>query len=98
MNMQAIMRQANKMKKDMEKKQEKLKSKEFETKNEFVHLILNGEKNIVKFEILKSDLDSDDFEILEDMIILAFNNCYRDIDTYTESEFGQYNDALGGMF
>ncbi len=98
MNMQNLMAQAQKLKKDIEKKQAEIDNKEFAEQNEFISLKMNGKRNIKEF-IIKKELinDQEDIEVLEEMIAIAFKNILKQIDDEIESKMGMYGSGLGGL-
>ena len=74
MNIQAMMKQAQKMQKDLMNKQAEIEKMEFETKQGFVTVKMNGKKEVVSLKIdLDADFKSDDKDILEDMIKIGKN-------------------------
>ena len=89
MNMQALMKQAQTMQRDMQKAQQEISETEFEYENEMVKVVVFGTKE-VKEVIIKIDIENDDKEILEDMILLAMNNAFNDVDKFTEEIFQDY--------
>lgn len=99
MNMNAIMQQAQKMKKDMEKKQMELYSTEYVGESQLVEVVLMGDKSLksVKFKDM-SDFDMDDIEILQDMIKIAHDDAVKKIDSDMESKMGPYAKQFGGLF
>ena len=95
MNMQALMRQAQNLQKDMLKVQEEIANKEFEGESSIVKIKANGNKEILSVEIDKSaSLESDDLEMLEDMIMVAVNDALGQIDKETEEKLGKYTRGL----
>jgi len=98
MNMNALMQQAQKMQKDMQKKQEEIYKSEYTGSSEFVDVIMMGDKSIKKVNIKNKSLDSDDIEILEDMIAIALNDAISKIDKDIDSKMGMYGKQLGGLF
>ena len=98
MNMSNLMAQAQKMQRDIQKKQEELFAMTFTSSNEFVEVVLKGDKTLEKVIIKKGDLASDDIEVLEDMIKLAFNDAVKKIDDETEKKLGAYSKLANGMF
>ena len=85
MNIQAMMKQAQKLQKDMMNVKEEIDSKEFVGESSLVKVTLKGTKEIVKVEIDKSNaLDAEDLEMLEDMIMVAVNEAMKKIDEETE--------------
>lgn len=99
MNMQNLMAQAQKMQRDITKKKEEIDAMSFEGKSELVQITINGKKEIIAVKIDKSiELDSDDIEVLEDMIKIAMNDALSKVDAETEKQLGSYGGSLGGLF
>ena len=100
MNMQSLMAQAQKMQRDITKKKEEIDKMNFEGKSELVDIVINGKKEIVSISIKKdASLDSDDLEVLEDMIKIAMNDALKKVDATVDKELGSYGGgALGGLF
>ena len=87
MNMQNLMAQAQRMQRDIQKKQEEINNTEFE-----------GKKDIVKLEINRDVIkDADDFDALEDMIKIAFNDAHKKINAETEAKLGAFAKGLNGL-
>jgi len=97
MNMQQIMQQAQRMKRDITKKKEEIDGMEFLGKSEWVEIVFNGKREIKSFKILKDVIDEDDKEMLEDMIMLAIKDAFSKIDKETESKLGSYA-SMNGLF
>ncbi|HIS17909.1 MAG TPA: YbaB/EbfC family nucleoid-associated protein [Candidatus Coprovivens excrementavium] len=97
MNMQALMQQAQKMQRDITKKKEELNSKNFTGTSELVDVVFSGDKRLVSVKI-KSNIENDDKEILEDMFVIAVNDAMSQIDKETEKVLGAYGSQLGGLF
>lgn len=96
MNIQAMMKQAQKLQKDMMNVKEEIDSKEFIGESSLVKVTLKGTKEIVKVEIDKSNtLDADDLEMLEDMIMVAVNEAMKKIDEETEKKMGKFGNIPG---
>src|SRR5574344_1678897 len=80
-------------------KKENINKETFNGHSELVDVIVNGKKEIVSLKIKdKESITADDLEILEDMIIIALNNAFKEVDNATESAMGSYGSALNGMF
>ena len=96
MNIQAMMKQAQKLQKDMMSVKEEIDSKEFVGESSLVKFTLKGTKEIVKVDIDKSNtLDSEDLEMLEDMIMVAVNEAMKKIDSETEKKMGKFGNIPG---
>ena len=68
MNMQAMLKQAQALQKDMLKAKDEIDNTEFTGESSFVKVTLKGTKEVVNVDIDAESLDSDDIEALEDMI------------------------------
>lgn len=98
MNMQNLMAQAQRMQKDIQKKQEEINKTEYEASSGAVNLKINGKKEIVKINIDKSIInDAEDLDALEDMIKIAFNDALNKVNKDTESKMGVYAKGLNGL-
>ncbi len=98
MNMKNLMAQAQKMKKDIEKKQNEIDNQEFTSQNEFVNIKMNGKREILLFKIKEDILnDKEDLEVLEDMINIALKEVLMQIDNEIESKMGMYGSGLNGL-
>lgn len=96
MNMQAMMKQVQKLQKDMTKTQEEINNSEFIGKSSFVTVVLYGTKKVKSVKIEESEIE-DDLEMLEDMITLAFNDAINQIDKMTEEKMGAYTKGMPGI-
>lgn len=99
MNMNNLMAQAQKMQKDIEKKQKEIYETEYVGNSELVEVLATGDKNIksVKIKNVKN-FDEEDIEILEDMIKIAINDAFSKIDKDVDSKLGIYGKKMGGLF
>lgn len=99
MNMQNLMAQAQRMQKDIQKKQEEINKTEYESTSGAVNLKINGKKELVSINIDKTIIkDSDDIEALEDMLKIAFNEAINKVNKDTENKMGVYAKGLNGLF
>ena len=98
MNMQTLMREAQKMQKNLQKTQEELANTNYEGTSSLVSIIINGNKDIVSVKINSDDsLEKEDLEMLEDMIMVAFNDACKKVDSDKEKKFGKYGNGLAGL-
>ncbi len=96
MNMQAMLKQAQALQKDMLKVKNEIDNTDFVGESSFVKVTLKGTKEVVKVEIDCDDsLDKDDIEALEDMIMVAINDANKKIDKTTESKMGKFGNIPG---
>ena len=93
MNINQLMKEAKKMQANMEKSQEELQAKEFESSagGGAVTVKLSGSKQILELKINKDVVDPDDVEMLQDLIITCINDATRKVDSAQTAEFGKYN-------
>ena len=94
-NMQNLLKQAQKMQADMQKKQEAVASKEIETSAGGGAVIVKatGDKVIKEIIIKKGP---DDVEMLQDVVLTAVNEALKKADSMMEQEMGSFN--IPGLF
>ena len=96
MNMQAMLKQAQTLQKDMLKVKDEIDKTEFVGESSLVKVTLKGTKEVVKVEIQGDDtLEKDDIEMLQDMIVIAMNDAMKKIDKTTESKMGKFGNIPG---
>ena len=96
MNMQAMLKQAQALQKDMLKVKDEINKTEFVGESSLVKVTLKGTKEVVKVEIQGDDtLEKDDIEMLQDMIVIAMNDAMKKIDKTTESKMGKFGNIPG---
>lgn len=98
MNIQAMMKQAQKLQKDMMEEKNKIDNMEFEGTSSFVTVKVNGKKELLSVKIEQDKLEKDDIEMLEDMILVATNEALKKVDDTTEQKMGKYTQGLPGLF
>ena len=98
MNIQAMMKQAQKLQKDMMKAKEEIDNTVFTGKSSFVTVEVKGTKEVQKVKIDAEQIDKDDIEMLEDMIQVAINDANKQIDDETERKMGKYTKGMPGLF
>ena len=99
MNIQALMKQAQSLQKDMLKAKEEIDNMEFTGISSFVSVIVKGDKTVKKVIIDNDSISSDDKEIIEDMLVVALNDAFKQIDKITEQKMGKFSNMMpGGLF
>ena len=99
MNLNNLMQQAQKMQKDITKKQEEINNMEFVGVSEWVEVTLYGNKSVKSINIKnKTTMDEEDLECLEDMIKIAILDAHKKIDAEIEKKMGAYSKLAGGLF
>ena len=99
MNMNNIMKQAQKMQKQMLETQETLNQKTLEMTSGggAVKIVISGKKEIQSIKIDPEVVDPDDVEMLEDLILSAVNEAIRQADEMYTNEMGKITGGLGGL-
>ena len=96
MNIQAMMKQAQALQRDMLKAKKEIDEKEFVGESSLVKITLLGTKEVKSVKIdSSSDLEKDYIEMLEDMIMVAFNDATKKIDEETEKKMGKFANIPG---
>ncbi len=99
MNMQALMRQAQNLQKDMMKAKDEIDKTEFVGESSLVKITMKGNREVTKVEISKQDsLSEEDIEMLEDMILLAVNDANKKIEEFTNKKMGKFGNSMPGLF
>lgn len=98
-NMQNMMKQAQKLQKEMQKEQEILNEKEFtgESMNQYVTVTFSGDKKLKDIQINKEVIDPEDSEMLQDLIMVAVNDGLAKIEKETEETLGKYTKGIPGF-
>ncbi len=96
MNMQAMMRQAQKLQEQVKAAQEELSNTEVEgTAGGMVTVTMTGDKKVTGITIKPEAIDPDDIEMLEDLIVAAFNAACEEADELSAELLPQ---GVGGLF
>ncbi len=95
MNMQAMLKQAQSLQKDMLKIKEEIDKTEFLGESSFVKVTMMGDKTLKNVEITADTLDKDDVEALQDMIVVAINEAMKKIDNETEKKMNKFGNIPG---
>lgn len=98
-NIGNLMKQAQKMQKDMEKIQEELKDKIVEASagGGAITVVATAKKEIKEINIKPEVVDPDDVEMLQDLILAAVNEALRKADEMANAEMGKVTGGLGGL-
>ncbi len=98
LNMNNLMKQAQKMQKDMEDAQAALEERELEVTSGggAVKVLINGKKTIKSISIDQDVVDPDDVEMLEDLVMTAVNEAIRQMEEIANAEIGRVTGGMGG--
>lgn len=102
-NMNNLMKQAQKMQKDMARVQEELENKTVDVTvgGGAIFVVATGKKEIKEITIKPEVVDPEDVEMLQDLILAAVNEALRKADELANAEMGKVSGGLGnlpGMF
>lgn len=99
-NMANLMKQAQKMQRQMEEGQKELEAKEFSAKagGGAVEVTVSGKKEVLKVQLSQEVVDPDDIEMLQDLIMAATNEALRMVDEANNELMGKMTGGLGGGF
>lgn len=101
-NMQAMIKQAQKMQEDMETLKAELDEREYDISagGGAVAVKINGKKEILSIDIKPEIVDPDDVETLSDILVAAVNEAIKRVETTNEAEMQKITGNLGmpGLF
>lgn len=95
-NMQAMIRQAQKMQEDMAAKQEELNEREYEISagGGVVNVKINGKREIIAIDLKPEIVDPDDVETLSDVLVAAINEAIKKVDATTNEEMNRITGSM----
>lgn len=95
-NMQSMLRQAQKMQENLEAKKAELEQKEYTVTSGggMVEITVSGNHEVKAIGLNPEVVDPDDVEMLEDMLVAAFNEAMRQIDEESEREMEKVTGGL----
>lgn len=96
-NMSNLMKQAQRMQRQMEESQKDLETKEFTAKagGGAVEVTVNGKKEIIKVKLSEEVVDPDDIEMLEDLVVAATNEALRVAEEASSEVMSKMTGGLG---
>ena len=101
-NMNNLMKQAQRMQRQMEENQKELEAAEFTAAagGGAVEVTVTGKKEVTKVKLDPEAVDPDDVEMLQDLIVAAVNDALKKGEDARESEMAKIGGAagMGGLF
>ena len=99
-NMSNLMKQAQRMQRQMEESQKELETKEFTAKagGGAVEVTVTGKKEITKVKLSEEVVDPEDIEMLEDLVMAAANEALRMAEEASAEVMSKMTGGLGGGF
>lgn len=98
-NMNNLMKQAQRMQRQLEENQKSLEEKEFTATagGGAVEVKVNGKREILAVTLSPEVVDPDDVEMLQDLIVAAVNEAIRKVDEETASNMAKLTGGMGGL-
>ena len=99
-NMNNLMKQAQKMQRQMEESKKELEEKEYTAAagGGAVEVTEKGKKEVVKVKLAEEVVDPDDIEMLEDLITAAVNQAFRQMEEDSAAAMARLTGGMGGGF
>lgn len=96
-NMSNLMKQAQRMQRQMEESQKELETKEFTAKSGggAVEVTVTGKKEVTKVKLSEEVVDPDDIEMLEDLVMAAANEALRMAEEANSEAMSKMTGGLG---
>jgi DNA-binding YbaB/EbfC family protein len=97
MNINKLMKQAQKMQEQMAKTQAELEEKTVEVQagGGKVTVVANGAGDVVSIKIAKEIVDPEDIEILEDLVLSGVQQAIEQGKALAQSEMGKLTGGMG---
>lgn len=97
-NMNNIMKQAQRVQRQMEETTKELEAKEYTAASGggAVSVTVSGKKEVVSVKLSQEVVDPEDIEMLEDLIVAATNEAYRQMEAESSDAMSKLTGGLGG--
>ena len=98
-NMNNLMKQAQRMQRQMEEKQKELEEKQYSASagGGAVTVTVSGKKEVLSVKLSEELVDTDVIEMLEDLIVAATNEAFRQAEEDSSQMMSQLTGGLGGL-
>ena len=98
-NMNQMLKQVQQMQEEMAKAQEELKSEKVEATagGGMVKVVMTGELQVAEVHIDPEAVDPDDVELLQDLVLAAFNEALRSAQELQTRKLGAATGGLGDL-
>ena len=97
-NVANLMKQAQKMQRQMEEQAKELETKEYTATagGGAVEVTMNGKREVLSVKLEEEVVDPEDIEMLQDLIVAATNEALRKVDEESNSAMSKLTGGLGG--
>lgn len=98
-NMNNLMKQAQRMQRQMEEGQKELENKTFtaSTGGGAVEITVNGKKEVTSIKLAEEIVDPEDIETLQDAVMAAINEAMKQADEANAALMNGLTGGLGGL-
>ena len=98
-NMNNLMKQAQRIQRQIEEAQKELEEKEVTATagGGAVEVTVSGKHDVTKIKLSEEVVDPDDIEMLEDLIMAATNEAFRKLDEESQSSMAKITGGMGGL-
>ena len=98
-NMNNLMKQAQKMQRQMEEAQKELEEKEVTASagGGAVEVTVSGKHEVTKVKLSEEVVDPEDIEMLEDLIMAATNEAFRQLDEISADSMSKITGGMSGL-
>lgn len=99
-NMSQLMKQAQRMQRQMEEAQAQLDEVEVSATagGGAIEVTANGKKEITKVKIDPDAVDPEDVETLEDLVMVAVNDALHKVDEVSQASMSKITGGMNGLF
>ncbi len=97
-NMANLMKQAQRMQRQMEESQKEMETKEFTAKagGGAVEVVVTGKREVKSIRLAEEVVDPEDIEMLQDLVVAAVNEALRQVEEANAEMMGKMTGGLGG--
>ncbi|HBB61229.1 MAG: YbaB/EbfC family nucleoid-associated protein [Lachnospiraceae bacterium] len=98
-NMNNLMKQAQRMQRQMAEQQKALEEKEFTATagGGAVEVTVTGNRQVTKVVLQPEAVDPDDIEMLQDLIVAAVNEALRKVDEEVTASMSKMTGGIGNL-
>lgn len=98
-NMNNLMKQAQRMQRQVEETTKELEEKEYSASagGSAVTVTVSGKKEVLSVKLAEEVVDPDDIEMLQDLIVAATNEALRKMEEESQAAMSKLTGGLGGL-
>ena len=98
-NMNNLMKQAQRMQRQVEETTKELEAKEYSASagGGAVTVTVSGKKEVLSVKLAEEVVDPDDIEMLQDLIVAATNEALRKMEEESQAAMSKLTGGLGGL-